>query len=296
MKKQLFTYLLASLLPYSMASFAAPENDPSKAQGSNINFFATVNNTMLTIGLLELNIKAAVAQGQKNTPELQKVLKDELINRELLAQQAERMDLEKGIDLDDQYTQLRQTLLIQALVEAHFKKSPITDAQLREEYDRQRKLTGDATTGFQYRVSQIIVNNETDAIDLISRINKGELFGKLAQQYSIADGAKSNGGQLGWLFPGQLSPELQQLVSKLAKGTIYNAPIQVQGGWAIIKLDDKRNYKLPGFEESKPQLRQAFVQQYLIETVKDLRGRAKITQWYTISLLDQDVLKAFWSW
>ena len=69
-----------------MASFAAPENDPSKAQGSTINVFATVNNTMLTIGLLELNIKAAVAQGQKNTPELQKVLKDELINRELLAQ------------------------------------------------------------------------------------------------------------------------------------------------------------------------------------------------------------------
>ena len=292
---------MGSILTCSMNSFAAPDSESSKTQsteqkGSNIHFFATVNNTMLTQGLLDLNIKAAVAQGQKNTPELQKALKDELINRELLAQQAERMDLEKGIDLDDQYAQLRQTLLIQALVEAHFKKSPITDAQLREEYDRQRKLTGDATSGFQYRVSQIIVNNETDAIDLINRINKGELFGKLAQQYSIADGAKSNGGQLGWLFPGQLSPELQQLVSKLAKGTIYNAPIQVQGGWAIIKLDDKRNYKLPGFEESKPQLRQAFVQQYLIETVKDLRGRAKITQWYTISLLDQDVLKAFWSW
>ncbi len=283
MKNPLFACLMGSILTCSMNSFAAPDTESSKTQsteqkGSNIHFFATVNNTMLTQGLLDLNIKAAVAQGQKNTPELQKALKDELINRELLAQQAERMDLEKGIDLDDQYAQLRQTLLIQALVEAHFKKSPITDAQLREEYDRQRKLTGDATSGFQYRVSQIIVNNETDAIDLINRINKGELFGKLAQQYSIADGAKSNGGQLGWLFPGQLSPELQQLVSKLAKGTIYNAPIQVQGGWAIIKLDDKRNYKLPGFEESKPQLRQAFVQQYLIETVKDLRGRAKITQ------------------
>ena len=283
MKNSLFACLMGSILTCSMNSFAAPDTESLKTQsteqkGSNIHFFATVNNTMLTQGLLDLNIKAAVAQGQKNTPELQKALKDELINRELLAQQAERMDLEKGIDLDDQYAQLRQTLLIQALVEAHFKKSPITDAQLREEYDRQRKLTGDATSGFQYRISQIIVNNETDAIDLINRINKGELFGKLAQQYSIADGAKSNGGQLGWLFPGQLSPELQQLVSKLAKGTIYNAPIQVQGGWAIIKLDDKRNYKLPGFEESKPQLRQAFVQQYLIETVKDLRGRAKITQ------------------
>ena len=276
MKKHLFGLACATLLGSSYGAIAASET--SNSSTSNINFFATVNNTMLTKGLLDLNIKAAVAQGQKNTPELQKALKDELINRELLAQQAERMDLEKGIDLDDQYTQLRQTLLIQALVENHFKDHPITDAQLREEYDRQRKLTGDATSGYQYRVSQIIVANETDALDLISRINKGELFGKLAQQYSIADGAKGNGGQLGWLYPGQLSPELQQLVSKLSKGSIYPTPIQVQGGWAIIKLDDKRTYKLPGFEESKPQLRQAFVQQYLVETVKDLRGRARITQ------------------
>jgi len=276
MKKLLFGLACAALLSNSYSVIAASES--SNSSTSNINFFATVNNTMLTKGLLDLNIKAAVAQGQKNTPELQKALKDELINRELLAQQAERKDLEKGLDLEDQYTQLRQTLLIQALVENHFKQSPITDAQLRQEYDRQRKLTGDATSGYQYRVSEIVVNNESDAIDLINRINKGELFGKLAQQYSITEGAKSNGGQLGWLFPGQLNPELQLLIAKLNKGATYSAPIQVQGGWAIIKLDDKRNYKLPGFEESKPQLRQAFVQQYLVETVKDLRGRARITQ------------------
>ena len=193
MKNSLFACLMGSILTCSMNSFAAPDTESSKTQsteqkGSNIHFFATVNNTMLTQGLLDLNIKAAVAQGQKNTPELQKALKDELINRELLAQQAERMDLEKGIDLDDQYTQLRQTLLIQALVENHFKQSPITDTQLRQEYDRQRKLTGDAASGYQYRISEIVVNNESDAIDLINRINKGELFGKLAQQYSIADG------------------------------------------------------------------------------------------------------------
>ena len=273
MKKHLFCILATATLTQSFSALAASESSTS-----NINFFATVNNTMLTKGLLDLNVKAAVAQGQRNTPELQKALKDELINRELLAQQAERMDLEKNIELDDQYTQLRQTLLIQALVENHFKKTPITDAQLREEYDRQRKLTGDATSGFQYRVSEIVVANETDALGLIGRIQKGELFGKLAQQYSTSEPTKANGGQLGWLFPGQLSPELQQLVAKLGKGAIYPSPIQVQGGWAIIKLDDKRNYKLPGFEESKPQLRQAFVQQYLVETVKDLRGRAKITQ------------------
>ena len=98
MKKHLFGLVCATLLSNSYNVIAAPESSSSST--SNINFFATVNNTMLTKGLLDLNVKAAVAQGQKNTPELQKALKDELINRELLAQQAERMDLEKNIDLD----------------------------------------------------------------------------------------------------------------------------------------------------------------------------------------------------
>ena len=84
MKKPVFTLLFSTLLSISHGVIAASESNTSST--SNISFFATVNSTMLTKGLLDLNIKAAVAQGQKNTPELQKALKDELINRELLAQ------------------------------------------------------------------------------------------------------------------------------------------------------------------------------------------------------------------
>jgi peptidyl-prolyl cis-trans isomerase C len=46
----------------------------------------------------------------------------------------------------------------------------------------------------------------------------------------------------------------------------------------IVKVDDKRPFKLPTFDEAKPQLRQALVQQYLTETVKKLRETAKIVQ------------------
>jgi len=53
---------------------------------------------------------------------------------------------------------------------------------------------------------------------------------------------------------------------------------KIQGGWVIIKVEDKRNVKVPSFEESRNQLRQALVQQYLQETVKKLRESAKIIQ------------------
>lgn len=268
---------ILTLLATSQYAIAS-EPSSLKPSNNNVDFFATVNGTPLTNGLLELNIKAALAQGQKDSPDLQKALKEELINRELLTQESIRQGLDKGIDFRDQIAQLKQTLMIQAFLENHFQKNPISDAKLREEYDRQRKLIGEGVSSNQYRLSQIIVSNETDAMDLIRRIQKGELFGKLAQEYSVDQASKANGGQIGWVLPGQVVPQVANVIVNMNKGAVTNAPIQTQGGWVIVKVDDKRPFKLPTFDEAKPQLRQAIVQQYLAETVKRLRDSAKIVQ------------------
>lgn len=277
MKKLLISLASLALLAASSNALAAGPSG-SKEGANNVDFFATVNGTPLTNGLLILNIKAAMAQGQKDSPELQKALKEELINRELLTQEAIKQGLDKDIDFRDQIAQLKQTLMIQAFLENHFQKNPISDARLREEFDRQKKLIGEGASASQYRLSQIIVSNETDAMDLIRRIQKGELFGKLAQEYSVDQASKVNGGQIGWVLPGQVVPQVANVIVNMNKGAVTNAPIQTQGGWVIVKVDDKRPFKLPTFDEAKPQLRQAIVQQYLAETVKKLRDSAKIVQ------------------
>ena len=273
MKKHLSKWLVIFFVAGTQSIYAA-----DKTSANNVDFFATVNGTPLTNGLLDINIKAALTQGQKDSPELRAALKDELINRELLTQESIRQGLDKDIDFRDQIAQLKQTLMIQALLENYFQKNPISDARLREEYDRQRKLIGEGASANQYRLSQIIVSTETDALDLIRRIQKGELFGKLAQEYSIDQASKANGGQIGWVLPSQVVPPVANVIVNLNKGAVVNAPIQTQGGWVIVKVDDKRPFKLPSFDEAKPQLRQAIVQQYVAETVKKLRDSAKIIQ------------------
>ena len=104
MKKQLIYSLLAGFLVISQSIYAA-----DKSASNNVDFFATVNGTPLTNGLLDLNVKAAMAQGQKDSPELKNALKDELINRELLTQESIRQGLDKDIDFRDQIAQLKQT-------------------------------------------------------------------------------------------------------------------------------------------------------------------------------------------
>lgn len=267
-------HLLACALVMSLISPLAQAQKTSE----DYEFIASVNGAPISRGLLELNLKGAISQGQKDSPELRQTMKDELINRELIAQAAIKEGLEKNIDLPDQITQLKQTLLLQAYLENHFKKEPITDAKLREEYDRQRKLMGDGSSATQYKVSQIILSSESGALGVIARLQKGESFSKLAKETSIDNASKEQGGSVGWILPQQILRPIADVMVNLNKGGISNSPIQVQGGWVIIKLEDKRTMKLPTFEEAKNQLRQALVQQYLAESIKRLRETAKIVQ------------------
>ena len=245
---------------------------------ADFEFVASVNGVPITKGLLDLNIKGAIAQGQKDSPELRKALTEELINRELIAQAAIKEGLEKNIDLPDQITQLKQNLLLQAYLENHFKKEPITDAKLREEYEKQKKLMGDNSTAIQYKVSQIILPTESEALGVIARLQKGESFSKLAKEASIDNSSKEQGGAIGWILPQQILRPIADVMVNLNKGAVNNSPIQIQGGWVIVKVEDKRTMKVPTFDESKNQIRQALVQQYLQETVKRLRETAKVVQ------------------
>lgn len=266
---------------FALAVIASGTNTSAQTipeSNSGIELVATVNGTPITQSLINLNVRAVTSQGQKDTPELRQAIKEDLINKELIAQEATKLGLAKEIDFPDQVTQLKQNLLLQAFLEDHFKKDPITEAKMREEYDRQRKLMGEGSNGTQYRLSQILVSNETDAIDLMRRIQKGELFGKLAQEYSMDAGSKAQGGALGWVLPAQVIPAVANALPAMTKGSVSASPIQTPAGWVILKLDDKRPFKIPSFDEAKPQIRQAIVQQYLAEAVKSLRTNARIVQ------------------
>lgn len=255
----------------SLVTVAADSNE-------SFEFIATVNGTPISKGLLDLNVNLAIGQGQKDSPQLRQVLKEELINRELISQVAIKDGLEKNIDLPDQITQLKQTLLLQAYLEDHFQKNPIADVKLREEYEKQKKLLGNQLTATQYKISQIILSNESEALAIISRIQKGESFSKLAKEFSTDQSTKEQGGSVGWILPQQILRPIADVMVNLNKGAVNNSPIQIQGGWVIIRVEDKRNVKVPSFEEAKTQLRQALVQQYLQETIKKLRESAKIIQ------------------
>jgi peptidyl-prolyl cis-trans isomerase C len=251
----------------------------ANATPDNFEFVATVNGFAISKGLFELNLQAAIAQGQKDTLQLRDAIKNELINRQLIAQEVVKQGLEQGIDMQDQITQLRQNLYLQVFIEDYLKKNPITNEKLREEYEKQKQYLGNGSdSATQYKISQIVLKSESESIAVIGRLQSGDSFTKVAKEVSLDAATKPQGGVLGWASPQQLAPPISDVVGTLGKGGYSKVPIKVSDAWVIIRVDDTRSSRIPNFEASKNQLKQAIIQQYLAETLKRLRESSRIIQ------------------
>ena len=275
MKHFIVAAFFSTIIPISLAQ----DDGSSQKQIKDFEFVATVNGAAISKGLFELNLQTLIAQGQKDSTQLRETIKNELINRQLIAQEVVKQGLEKEIDLQDQITQLKQNLYLQVFIEDYFKKNPITTEQLREEYNKQKQFLGNGTdSAAQFKISQIVLKAESEAIAVIHRLQNGESFAKVAQQTSLDAATKAQGGVLGWVSIQQLAQPVANVTANLSKGGLSKSPIRVGDAWVIVRVDDTRSTKIPSFDASQNQLKQAIVQQYLSETVKRLRESARIIQ------------------
>lgn len=86
------------------------------------------------------------------------------------------------------------------------------------------------------KASHILVKTEEQARDILRKLNLGESFEKLAQEFSQCPSRK-RGGSLGEFGRGQMVREFEKAVFSAKKGQIIG-PIKTQFGWHIIKVED----------------------------------------------------------
>ena len=235
---------------------------------------AVVNDIVVPTKLLEQSIKLNVVQGKKDSPELRKAVTDELIDRELFAQESEKKQLEQTPEAKDQYAIVKQSFLIELLTNDYIKMNPVSDIDVRAEYD---KLQTNTKSLQEYNVSHIVVADETSAKEIIKQLNKGESFDKLAKAKSI-DATKNQGGNIGWVLPNQVIPEIAAPLKIMSKNSVAQAPSHTNFGWHIIKLVDTRPFKVPAYDEVKDQIRSELLQAKRIQLLNALKQSAKIIQ------------------
>lgn len=247
-----------------LAAFAAA---PAFAQN-----IAVVNGTPIPKARADALVSQLVKQGQQESPQLQQAVRDELINREILMQEAVREGIPTHPDVKSQIAVAQQTVVLRALIEDFTKKHTPTDAEVKARYDELIKQV----SGSELHLHHILVKDEQQAKDLTAKIKGGAKFEDLAKQYSIDPGSAKNGGDLDWSNPKAYVPEFAQAAEKLQKGQVTDAPVHTQFGWHIIRLDDTRAMTPPPLEQVKAQITQQMQQEKLQAFEQNLRAQAKI--------------------
>ncbi len=277
MRKLVPAVLLAALFAQAQLTVAQapakplPTKEPAKA-ATGSGALATVNGVQIPRQRADLIAQQRVQQGVADNEQLRSVIKEELINREIIMQEAARTGFSKKPDLQQELEFVRQTVIVQAYLRDWARQHPVTDAEVQKEYERAKQQTG--TT--EYRARHILVATEDEAKKHIADIAKGAKFEEIAQKSSQDEGTRPRGGDLDWNVPGTFDKAFSDALVKLEKGATTSAPVRTRFGFHIIRLEDVRPVNFPPLAQVKPQIQQRLTQQKIDGLVRDMRGKAKV--------------------
>ena len=241
---------------------------PLAAHAQNV---AIVNGKPVPKSRLTTLMQQASKAGQPVSPEMESRARDEVVMREIFAQEAEKRGIAGTPDYKAQIELLRQTVLIRELFSDFQKKNQATDAEAKAEYEKFKA----SSTGTEYRARHILVEKEDEAKKLIAEIKAGAKFEDLAKKNSKDPGSAENGGDLDFAKPEAYVPEFGKALAALKKGEMTQEPVKTQFGYHIIRLEDTREAQFPPFDEVKAQIVQRLGQAKLQKYQDELRAAAK---------------------
>jgi peptidyl-prolyl cis-trans isomerase C len=234
---------------------------------------ATVNGKPIPASKVDQLVKQVVAQGKAtDSPQLRDAIKKDLIGREVLIQEADKQGVGTRPDVKNQIDNARQSIIINAMLADYIKKNPVTDAQIKAEYDKAKAEQGGRQ---EYHARHILVATEAEANQIIAKLKGGAKFEDLAKQ-SKDPGSGANGGDLGWASPENYVPEFSKAMTSLKKGEVTQTPVKSQFGYHVIRLEETRATPIPPLEEVKQQVAEAVQQRKVASFRDELMKKAKI--------------------
>jgi len=244
-------------------------HDTKKTKSAPGEVAATVNDKPISSLLADRVGEQLAAQGQK--PNRQQIV-DELINLEILTQEAERIKLndndEVATALHLQYTQTMANAYL-----AEFSNGlKISEEDIRAEYEKQ---IADIKVS-EYNASHILLDTEEDAKMVIAELKNGGDFAELAKTHSTGPSG-ATGGDLGWFQPENMVPEFSAALTTLEVGNTTGEPVKTEFGWHVIQMNDTRAAAKPDYSPAvKGGIQNTLLRKALAEHIAELRSAAKV--------------------
>lgn len=198
---------------------------------------------------------------------------DEVIDQKLLAAEALKRKLDKDPVAQHRLAAARDKILGDMLVES-LVADAVNENAIRALYQEQLKL---AKRSEEYRLRQIVVPTVGDAEAARKLIASGAAFEAVAMDKSADAETRFNGGDMGYLTA-DVMPEGYAAAVKAAKPGQVLGPLPVQGGFALLKVEDRRLEPPVSFDAARPQIVRFLTYDQIRDVLEKLRARAKIAK------------------
>ncbi|HEX6739345.1 MAG TPA: peptidylprolyl isomerase [Vicinamibacteria bacterium] len=173
----------------------------------------------------------------------------------------------EGMTLDDLKRNIEHSILKNQVIQRELQpKVAVSETEVRAEYEAKKGT--DYTKRATVHLQEIVLKtgpapgdaqaSRTLAGDLVKRARAGEDFAELARQHSVG-ATRQNGGDLGQVSQGDLSPEVDKIAFGLAAGGV-SEPLKTAEGFRILKVVESSPAVVTPYEEAKADIQKRLTQ------------------------------------
>ena len=252
-----------------LAGFALQTAQAAKTNPEKV--IVEVNGFKITEGSLKQYARSRNLPGSGPSPQQRAALIEELINRAVIYQDAVALGVDKTPAMKAEIEFQRINIIASTMIDRSSDRFSVNEDDMKKEYKARKGELG----GKELKARHILVTTEKDAKDVITKLNEGGDFSKLAGKHSTGPSAV-NGGDLGWFKTDQMVKEFSAAASKLKKGNYTKKPVKTQFGWHVILLEDRRSIEAPSYESVKKQIRVGLQGKMIEKYIDKLRSKAVI--------------------
>lgn len=236
--------------------------------------------------------------------ELQRSFLVQLIDRELIHDEARRLNIEvteadidaallayrqdysgtsfetmlqeRGVTLQGWREELKESLIMEKLLEeAVYSKVDVADKEIADYYTANREQFDRPA---QVRARQIVVADEAEGQELLGLLRQGRPFAEIAAEYSLSPDAEQ-GGDLGFFARGEMPPEFDDVVFDLPVNRLSDL-VKSEYGYHIFLVEEKRKAARLKKKEVSDEIRTILESQkkevVYLDWLQEMRARAVI--------------------
>lgn len=320
MKSRLFVALFVVLAVLALV-FTGCSKKP-EAQKLEDKVVADVNGTKIYNSELEAQLSAVLGshasqfqgeEGQKMLQEFRKQILEQLIEFELVAQQAEKEgikvtddDVKKRIEeIKKQFPseadfkaalsqagitesqlpeKVKKQLLAEKMIDKLFKDIKIEEAEMKDYYEENKESFYTSETA---EFAHVMVADEKTANQVLKEIQEGLSFEDAVAKYSTDSMTKNNNGRFGALtrqvIEQMFGPDFAAAIFSLKEGEVYSKPLATSFGYHIVKVFKITPAHQRSFEEAKEDVEKALLQKKQQEIyskwIDEIKKKAKIKRY-----------------